>query len=68
MQETVVVGVIGVDAHAIGNEVIGQALKAAKFKVVNLGTFVLPEDYLKAVIETEADAISVIILGKTLGY
>jgi len=36
--------------------------------VVNLGTFVLPEDYLKVVMETEADALSVIILGKTLGY
>lgn len=67
MQKTVVLGVIGVDAHAVGSKIIARALKCAKFNVVNLGTFMLPEDYLKAAIETDADGISVIILGKNLG-
>jgi methylaspartate mutase sigma subunit len=66
MQETVVLGVIGDDAHTIGSKIIVRALECAKFNVVNLGTFVLPEDYLKAAIETKADGISVIILGKNL--
>lgn len=68
MQKNIVLGVIGADAHVVGNEIIAQALKDAKFNVVNLGTFVLPEDFLKAVIQTDVDAISVIILGETLGH
>jgi len=68
MRKTIVLGVIGVDAHVVGNEIIAMALKNANFNVVNLGTFVLSEDYIKAVLETDfADAISVIILGETLG-
>jgi methylaspartate mutase sigma subunit len=38
---------------------MAQALKDASFKVVNLGTFVGPEDFIKAAIETNADAILV---------
>jgi methylaspartate mutase sigma subunit len=59
MQKTVILGVIGVDAHVVGNKLMAQALKDANFNVVNLGTFVLAEDFIKAAIETNADAIMV---------
>lgn len=65
MQKTVVLGVIGVDAHVVGNKIIAQALKDAGFNVVNLGTFVLPEDFIKAAIETNAEAI---MIGSLCGH
>ncbi len=65
MQKTVILGVIGVDAHVVGNKIIAQALKDGGFKVVNLGTFVLPEDFIKAAIETNADAI---MIGSLCGH
>lgn len=65
MQKTVVLGVIGVDAHVVGNKIIAHALKDAGFKVVNIGTFVLPEDFIKAAIETNADAI---MIGSLCGH
>ncbi len=66
MQKNIVLGVIGTDAHLVGTDIIAQALKDAKFNVVNLGTFVLPEDYLAAALQADVDAISVIVLGETL--
>jgi methylaspartate mutase sigma subunit len=65
MQKTVVLGVIGVDAHVVGNKIIAQALKDAEFNVVNIGTFVRPEDFIKAAIETNADAI---MIGSLCGH
>ncbi len=65
MQKTVILGVIGVDAHVVGNKIIAQALRDAEFKVVNLGTFVGPEDFIKAAIETNADAI---MIGSLCGH
>jgi len=65
MQKTVILGVIGVDAHVVGNKIIAQALKDGGFKVVNLGTFVLAEDFIKAAIETNADAI---MIGSLCGH
>ncbi len=65
MQKTVVLGVIGVDAHVVGNKIIAQALKDASFTVVNIGTFVRPEDFIKAAIETNADAI---MIGSLCGH
>ncbi|MFH1019878.1 MAG: methylaspartate mutase subunit S [Pseudomonadota bacterium] len=59
MHKTVILGVIGVDAHVVGNKIIAYALKDAGFNVVNIGTFVLPEDFIKAAIETNADAIMI---------
>jgi methylaspartate mutase sigma subunit len=59
MPKTVVLGVIGVDAHVVGNKIIAQALKDAGFTVVNLGTFVPQEEFIKVAIETNADAIMV---------
>jgi methylaspartate mutase sigma subunit len=65
MQKTVVLGVIGVDAHVVGNKIIAQALKDAGFNIVNIGTFVIPEDFIKAAIETNADAI---MIGSLCGH
>lgn len=65
MQKTVILGVIGVDAHVVGNKIIAQALRDAAFNVVNLGTFVGPEDFIKAAIETNADAI---MIGSLCGH
>ncbi len=65
MQKTVIIGVIGVDAHVVGNKIITQALKDVGFQVVNLGTFVPAEDFIKAAIETNADAI---MIGSLCGH
>jgi len=58
-QKTVVLGVLGVDAHVVGNKIMEYALRKEGFKVVNLGTFVTQEDFIKAAIETNADAVLV---------
>ncbi|KGL53803.1 MULTISPECIES: methylaspartate mutase subunit S [Porphyromonas] len=57
--KTVVTGVIGADAHAVGNKIIAFALEQAGYKVVNLGVMVSQEEYIEAAIETAADAIIV---------
>lgn len=57
--KTVVVGVIGADAHAVGNKIIAFALEQAGYNVVNLGVMVSQEEYIEAAIETKADAILV---------
>lgn len=54
---TVVTGVIGVDAHVTGNWVVNQALKEAGFEVVGLGVCVPQLDFIRAALETNADAI-----------
>ncbi len=58
-EKTVVTGVIGADAHAVGNKIIAFALEQAGFKVINLGVMVSQEEYIEAAIETNADAILV---------
>jgi methylaspartate mutase sigma subunit len=65
MQKTVILGVIGVDAHVVGNKIIAQALRDAGFNVVNIGTFVSQEDFIKASIETNAAAI---MIGSLCGH
>jgi len=57
--KTLVMGVIGADVHAIGNRILEYAFKQAGFNVVNLGVMVSQEEYIKAAIETAADAILV---------
>lgn len=57
--KTIVTGVIGADAHAVGNKIIAFALEQAGYKVVNLGVMVSQEEYIEAAIETGADAILV---------
>lgn len=59
MTKTLVLGVIGADVHAVGNKILEFAFGQAGFKVVNLGVMVTQEEYIKAAIETAADAIVV---------
>ena len=59
MSKTLVIGVIGADVHAVGNKILEFALSQAGFKIVNLGVMVSQEEFIKAAIETAADAILV---------
>jgi methylaspartate mutase sigma subunit len=54
-----VTGVIGSDTHIVGNRILSMALEKAGFKVVALGALTPAEDFIKAAIETNADAILV---------
>lgn len=56
---TVITGVIGSDAHIVGEWTIRHTLKEAGFKVVSLGAIVPQEDFVRAAVETNADAILV---------
>ena len=57
MSKTLVTGVIGSDTHIVGNRILSMALEKAGFKVVGLGALTPAEDFVKAAIETNADAI-----------
>ena len=57
MSKTLVTGVIGSDTHIVGNRILSVALEKAGFKVVGLGALTPAEDFVKAAIETNADAI-----------
>lgn len=54
---TVVLGVIGADVHAIGNQILEHALRDAGFKVVNIGVMSSQQEFINAAIETDADSI-----------
>ncbi|QTL98772.1 methylaspartate mutase subunit S [Iocasia frigidifontis] len=54
---TVVLGVIGADVHAIGNQILEYALREADFKVINIGVMASQKEFVQAAIETGADAI-----------
>lgn len=54
---TVITGTVGGDAHVIGTKILSRALREAGFKVVELGILTPPEEFIKAAIETNADAI-----------
>lgn len=56
---TVVFGVIGADVHSIGNKILEYAFRKGEIKGVNLGVQVSQEEFIKAAIETAADAIFV---------
>lgn len=56
---TVVTGVIGADCHIVGNRILQMALEEAGFKVVSLGIMVAQEEFVKAAVETNADAVLV---------
>jgi len=64
-KKTVVLGVLGVDAHVVGNKIMAHALEGAGFKVVNIGTFSSQEDFIRAAIESAADAI---LVGSLCGH
>jgi methylaspartate mutase sigma subunit len=58
-KKAVVLGVLGVDAHVVGNKIMAHALESAGFRVINIGTFSSQEDFIHAAIESAADAILV---------
>ncbi len=57
--KTIVMGVIGSDVHAVGIRILAYTFSQAGFKVINLGVMVSQEEYVKAAIETAADAVLV---------
>ena len=59
MKKVIVTGVIGSDTHIVGNRIISMALEKAGYKVVSLGALTPASDFIKAAIETKADAILV---------
>ena len=56
---TIVTGVIGSDTHIVGNRILTMALEKAGFRVVSLGALTPAPDFVKAAVETDADAILV---------
>jgi methylaspartate mutase sigma subunit len=58
-QKTLVTGVIGSDTHIVGNRILSMALEKAGYKVVALGALTPAADFVKAAVETAADAIMV---------
>lgn len=56
---TIVTGVIGSDTHIVGNRILSMALEKAGYKVVGLGALTPAADFVKAAVETNADAILV---------
>jgi methylaspartate mutase sigma subunit len=64
-QKTAVLGVLGVDAHVVGNKIMAHALESAGFKVVNIGTFSSQQDFIRSAIESAAAAI---LVGSLCGH
>jgi methylaspartate mutase S subunit len=56
-QPMVITGTLGTDAHIIGTKIISRALKESGFRVTALGAATPPEDFIKAALETRADAV-----------
>jgi methylaspartate mutase sigma subunit len=57
--KTLVTGVIGSDTHIVGNRILSMALEKAGYKVIALGALTPAADFIKAAVETNADAIMV---------
>ncbi len=57
--DTIVIGVIGADVHAVGNKIIDYTLTREGFNVVNVGVLSTQEDFINAAIETNAKMILV---------
>ena len=56
---TIVTGVVGSDTHIVGNRILSMALEKVGYKVVALGALTPAADFIKAAVETAADAIMV---------
>lgn len=56
---TIVTGVIGADTHIVGNRILSMALEKAGYRVVSLGALTPAPEFVKAAVETAADAILV---------
>jgi 5-methyltetrahydrofolate--homocysteine methyltransferase len=53
----VVIGTVAGDLHDIGKNLVGMMLEGAGFEVIDLGTDVSPEAFVKAVQEHQADMV-----------
>lgn len=54
---TVITGTVGKDAHVIGTKILSRALRDAGFNVVELGILTPPEEFIRAALDSRADAI-----------
>jgi methylaspartate mutase S subunit len=54
---TVITGTVGKDAHVIGTKILSRALRDAGFNVIELGILTPPEEFIKAALDSNADAI-----------
>jgi 5-methyltetrahydrofolate--homocysteine methyltransferase len=54
---TVVIGAVKGDLHDIGKDLVGMMLEGAGFKVIDLGTDVAPEVFVRAAKENEAGVV-----------
>jgi len=59
LKETLVLGVIGADCHAVGNKILDHSLTEAGLEVINIGVLSTQEDFINAAVETNARAILV---------
>ncbi|WP_090506371.1 methylaspartate mutase subunit S [Natronorubrum sediminis] len=59
MSQTVVLGVIGSDAHVVGITILEQAFSAAGFDVVNLGVQTSQEEFAEEAVDHDAEAVLV---------
>jgi methylaspartate mutase sigma subunit len=57
--KVIVTGVIGSDTHIVGNRILSMTLEKAGYKVITLGALTPAGDFIKAAVETNADAIMV---------
>lgn len=59
MARTVILGVIGSDAHVVGITILEHALSAAGFDVVNLGVKASKAEFVSAAADHDAEAVLV---------
>ncbi|MFC4359178.1 methylaspartate mutase subunit S [Halobium salinum] len=59
MPRTLILGVVGSDAHVVGITILEHALSAAGFDVVNLGVQTSQAEFVDAAREHDADAVLV---------
>ncbi|MFP9192754.1 methylaspartate mutase subunit S [Natronosalvus vescus] len=59
MSRTVVLGVIGSDAHVVGITILEQAFSAAGFTVINLGVQTSQAEFAEAAVAHDAEAVLV---------
>jgi methylaspartate mutase sigma subunit len=59
MATTVILGVIGSDAHVVGITILERALETAGFDVVNLGVQTSQEEFVEAADAHDAEAVLV---------
>ncbi|MBV0900825.1 methylaspartate mutase subunit S [Haloarcula salina] len=59
MPRTVILGVIGSDAHVVGITILEQALSSAGFEVINLGVQTSQDEFVSAAKSHDAEAVLV---------